>query len=366
MVKSKTVKYLGIATVNVLIFFLLVLIIEFTLFRLFLSPPNDKPHLLQAARDYYRLYDADILQYNTDCSQFDEKTAYRYRPGTHSFSNREFDTTIQVNSLGVRDDEESLIKPEIIVMGDSYSCGWGVEQEESFPQILEKKTGCKVLNLGISSYGTAREAIFLERVDLSGCKCIIVQYCNNDVIENRKFILGGAKINTMNRENYELLVAMNKHNQEPYFLGKYIRDFLPVLWGSKDKYENGLQAEAEEGYYRQARKRNKIELGYFTQCLEKGPVDLNGLPIIVFELSPHNMNDSIFIDLFNEHLSLPEDYARRTKLLFYPLDVKDQLTDEDYFVLDNHINKTGHIKTADMLYDKIMGEGFLNTEQSLL
>ena len=39
--------------------------------------------------------------------------------GNCMFINREFSNNFQINSFGVRDDEESLLHPEVVVLGDS-------------------------------------------------------------------------------------------------------------------------------------------------------------------------------------------------------------------------------------------------------
>jgi hypothetical protein len=62
-----------------------------------------------------------------------------------------------VNTIGVRDNQRSLTQPEIVVAGDSYAMGWGVQQDESFPELIERRTGRRVLNAAVSSYGTVRE-----------------------------------------------------------------------------------------------------------------------------------------------------------------------------------------------------------------
>jgi len=40
----------------------------------------------------------------------------------------EFTNEVRVNHLGVRDDEASLVAPDVIVIGDSHAMGWGVDQ----------------------------------------------------------------------------------------------------------------------------------------------------------------------------------------------------------------------------------------------
>lgn len=59
------------------------------------------------------------------------------------YTTPEFNYTADINSLGFRDRE---FKPKtdpdeirIAVLGDSFTFGWGVAEEESWPRILETK-----------------------------------------------------------------------------------------------------------------------------------------------------------------------------------------------------------------------------------
>src|SRR5436309_11914338 len=92
-----------------------------------------------------------LIQFSPDCAQYDPRLGYRLRPGRCRFANREFATTYMINSRGLRDDETSLHEPTVIVLGDSYAMGWGVEQDETYPQVIERNLGVKVLNAAISS-----------------------------------------------------------------------------------------------------------------------------------------------------------------------------------------------------------------------
>jgi len=126
---------------------------------------------------YYRRH---IIQLDERTARHDPELLYTLRPGQFIFSNVEYSTPYVVNSLGVRDDERSLAQPEIVVVGDSYAMGWGVQQSESFPEVLERRTGRRVLNAAVASYGTVREMRLLGRIDLSRTTTLIVQYCAND------------------------------------------------------------------------------------------------------------------------------------------------------------------------------------------
>lgn len=87
------------------------------------------------------------------------------------FKNREFRTTIETNSRNMRDREYPLEKvpdkKRIAVFGDSFVFGWGVENDETFSEILEdqKLKNTEVLNFGVSGYGAHQE---LERLKKEG------------------------------------------------------------------------------------------------------------------------------------------------------------------------------------------------------
>ena len=83
-----------------------------------------------------------------------------------------------MNRLGLRDDEASLRAPAVVVLGDSYAMGWGVAQDETIAEVIERETGLRALNAGIASYGTVREMRLLDRIDTSRLRYLVIQYCN--------------------------------------------------------------------------------------------------------------------------------------------------------------------------------------------
>lgn len=117
---------------------------------------------------YYQDHKKKYIQYMGDYSQYDAELFYLLKPGRFRYANFEFNVGFSVNSKGVRDDEDSLTNPEIIFAGDSITMGWGIEQDKTYPQIIEKKLKMKSLNAGISSFGTAREMALLKRFNIYG------------------------------------------------------------------------------------------------------------------------------------------------------------------------------------------------------
>jgi intein-encoded DNA endonuclease-like protein len=76
---------------------------------------------------------------------------------------------------------------------------------------------------------------------------------------------------------------------------------------------------------------------------------LEGKKIIILEINGHNKYDNLFIDKAKQELDdLPLD------LNF--IDVRQFLTDQDYYVLDNHMTAKGHRKVAEAILDMIRAQ----------
>ena len=107
-----------------------------------------------------------------------EVTGHRYlydnRLGWRNIPNWQATTyghKLTINSLGMRDREYSVVKPSdtnrILVLGSSYTWGYGVADDEVFTEVLEAKLAeigdarYEVLNTGVSGWGTDQELLFL-------------------------------------------------------------------------------------------------------------------------------------------------------------------------------------------------------------
>src|SRR3989338_1084332 len=114
--------------------------------------------------------------------------------------------------------------------------GWGVQQNEAFPQVIEEMTGTKTLNAGIASYGTVREMMMLDRIDTSGLKYLIIQYNDNDFEENKAFYEQG-QLQTSSYEAYQRICNF-QGKLSRYYPGKN----LTLIWrGLQRKISNPLR-----------------------------------------------------------------------------------------------------------------------------
>ena len=73
----------------------------------------------------------------------DGRLGFALNPGVRiRHVDRDFSVTVAVNALGMRGPERSRSKPpgtaRILLLGDSFAFGWGVEQDETFGALLER------------------------------------------------------------------------------------------------------------------------------------------------------------------------------------------------------------------------------------
>ena len=298
------------------------------------------PRKLQNSIGYlYIQGDRKIIQYQDGCGQHNPDLGYTLKPGEFVFTEIEYSNKYRINTLGVRDAEESLTDPEIVFLGDSYTLGWGVDQAETFVKQLEDRIKRKTLNTAIPSYGTVREMLMLRKVDRSQLKCLIIQYCSDDYDENRLFFVNGNRPQIMRAETFKNLSTRHS-TAKSYFPGKYI--------GLK------IKKRMDEWKLRQEKRTsdnplNDVDL--FIHVLKQNADMLANLPMIVFEMNGINQTNRFTNELKGKAANLEQPLFLRNMII---LDMSQYLEDHHFYVLDSHLTAAGHIIVADVLYKTIL------------
>lgn len=90
-----------------------------------------------------------------------------------------FDSLVHTNVLGFRATSTGGMAPKggIVAIGDSWTFGYAVDYEESFPAHLGQILGQPVVNMGVPAYGSAQVIHLLERY-LNELKPKIVVHLN--------------------------------------------------------------------------------------------------------------------------------------------------------------------------------------------
>ena len=283
-----------------------------------------------------------IMQFQEGCGCYHADLGYTLNPGKFVFTEREFSNAYFINSLGVRDTEEALTRPEIVIVGDSFALGWGVEQDETFAKLLEQQTKLKTLNTSIPSYGTVREMLILRRVDISNLKCLIIQYCGDDYDENLRFYLNGNRPQIMRAQTFQDMM-MSQSRPNKYFFGKYLQ--LKI----KKKIEESrlLSKKTVEDI-----QLNDVDL--FLHVLKQNEDILSSVPIIVFEMSGKNQTNFFTTGLKEKMINSNNQSFIKNLIV---LDMLQYLKDEHFYILDDHLNYQGHIVVADLLSNVIKKAG---------
>jgi hypothetical protein len=300
--------------------------------------------ITKISRRIYFNFDMNSIQYLPECARFDPLLGYTLKPGACLFSDYEFSTPYTINSLGVRDTEEALNSPQVVVVGDSYAMGWGAQQDETFAKIIEARTGLTVLNCSCSSYGTAREMMLLKKVNRERLKYLIIQYCNNDYEENLSFLNNGNQLTTMSREKYEELVKQNREIRQ-YYPGKYLWSVANVISSNFNYlFKIGDYQQVEEGRY----KLEKGEVEAFLDVLLNCGITFSGVQLMVFKANSFDPRDSRFVDSLKEKISTGRYPPFIRKMII--MDAGKYLNEKtDIFLLNGHYNQRGNQVIAEMI-----------------
>ncbi len=106
--------------------------------------------------------------------------------GEHNLAGS-FSSTFRTNSIGLRDreftPEDLAARHRTVVIGDSFTWGWGVNDGEIFVDGLEEQdTRAEYINLGVTAYGLEQEIEYFKRVGLDfDPHRLLVAFVQNDV-----------------------------------------------------------------------------------------------------------------------------------------------------------------------------------------
>jgi len=297
---------------------------------------------LNFLRSYYMDDDRNIIQALPQCAVYDAQLLYTLRPGGCRFSNREFATWLSVNAMGFRQTTQMDGPPRIAVLGDSHAMGWGVEDHETFASLIEQSLGEKVANLSVSSYGTARELLALSRSKLKGVRTIIIAYSYGDAKENTDYLLHGTR-----QADIDVFRFLQDQQRQPYRPIRLLESLVHRAPENMRVREEG--APGKEYLLRDLRE----EAATFIALLRRFEKELNNKTIIVLEVNGYNQNSPRFIQQVYTEFERVKKSGIDMPFSLETLDVSEILSEQSYFVLDDHINAIGHSQVARLLVETI-------------
>ena len=300
-------------------------------------PANTVSHL----RRYYLAHDRNMIQAMPECARYDAGLFYTLKPGRFRFRNREFDNEFRVNHLGLRDDEASLNAPVVVVVGDSYAMGWGIEQEETIAKTVERRMGLRSLNGGIASYGTVREIRLLDRLDTSALQYLVIQYDDDDVLENRPFTNHDNTFAVGDAGQYGRDVERAERRKRYYF-GRRTYEILKCILSPEPIHEPPPATPADQARY------------FVNAVLHAGRTDLSRVRIVVLEVSLSRRIEDAFPLALEREISSPA-YPHHIRAMSV-LDLAGRLRPEHYYELDDHLRAAGQAVVAEAVVEAIRAD----------
>ncbi|MFZ5575210.1 MAG: SGNH/GDSL hydrolase family protein [Pseudomonadota bacterium] len=254
------------------------------------------------------------------CIQPDPDLIYVPSIGTCAFDDIEFKTTLSFTAEG-RSTGPKPAGTGIAVIGDSHAMGWGVNDGETFAAQLQALSGRPVYNLGVASYGTARELIRLKKSGvLDKVDTVIVQYCNNDRSENLQF-------DTASKQAlHDKVFGPRAAPVPPNRLAQLAEGYGYALAAPFRALSESLRRKNFEPHY-----------AALMPVLDKHRDLLAGKRVIVFYANPYGQR-------YRNFPSGPD--ASMPNVEFVDLG----LTPADHRKLDNHMTPVGHRKAAERLH----------------
>jgi hypothetical protein len=129
-----------------------------------------------------------------------------------------YDVGVRINELGFRGGSakpQSAARPRILVVGDSFAFGMGVEDDQTFAHVMERELSAsgispEVLNSGVPAYAADQYLIFLRErgFDLAP-DLILLSVCSNDTEELswKSLLLGPDRLPVASRSKRHLITS---------------------------------------------------------------------------------------------------------------------------------------------------------------
>ena len=333
---------------------------------------------------------------------FDEKTLFSFYPNREGkVVSEEYSISVKTNSNGFR--QKSPPVSDIVLLGDSFSEGWGVEESEIFVNFLDKK----IINLGVHGSSPILYAIQMQvYIDRFKPKKILIQLFDNDLDDNEKLerfmifdeeqnVVGfqknlfaklfGEKIHNLIKEStlYRLSSRIGKFfkkipspilyykpGREPKIQTMTHEDSLKKQGGLKPlgdeitkKYNNqmGFYAYSDSEIWKSRLSKNKIYLNQLIAIAQKNKIELSFLYIpakeffaksgITGKVSKFNLDE---FQKANPFFLQIEEICNANKLqcILLTKEFFNENVFDLYFPYDAHLNRKGHLKLAEILNQK--------------
>lgn len=282
------------------------------------------------------VYLASWRNLETPCMRWtDEGYGYKAKPGPCVLNNFEYRTVMTFDEEGFRN-ADTKASADVVLIGDSHTQGFGVNDSETFSEVLRTRYHLRTRNLGTSSYATLRELEALKAYS-DGAKVVVLQFCNNDADENKR------AVESTRDEFLRQVHSRWQHMQARYHANKARGPGASVLDLAHAILKGDFKSRAR--FEARSLARNlPWEADNFAKIVARYRPLLEGKKVIVFESSGYGYNHPGFKSAFDAALS-----QHVPGMDVAVLDSQALLQRSDYYRIDDHLNAQGHQHLAQIL-----------------
>ncbi|MEK6826126.1 MAG: SGNH/GDSL hydrolase family protein [Nanoarchaeota archaeon] len=386
--ESKKKRFI-IGIIKILITLAVIFVVIEVFLRIFFPQPVFKHTVLEASPQIFE--ESDDLVFELE----------KGKSTRHFNTIEEFNVSININSLGFRDFEFTKEKPNnvyrILFLGDSNTFGWGVEIENVFTEVLERKLNqnlngsFEVINAGWAKGNSPDNYyVYLKNKEFElDPDLIIVEFSifndfeihgweiDNDglpirVYDNSFFIDEFGRTRAVNNITkggfkdlvYRTNVFLTFHSHFYTLFKNYLRNILNYLW------EGGAEPGLFGKNYTEELNHN---INQTTRLIlkmdELSKEDNRAFALVIIPRSVQVLEPKIK-DKYGNLLNWSRPNVELTRLReehdIKVLDLTPELriyikenTEQIYFQHDPHWNERGNEVVANMIYEWLLDEGLL-------
>lgn len=325
----------------------------------------------------------------TKCRQADDLLHHSYIPSCESRSQTfEWDVDVKLNSDGLRDFEilpKTNFDHRILILGDSFTWGYGVEMEDTFSQVLENKFKSKgirldVINAGVTSYSPMLEYLYLREKGLQYEPDIVILMFDMSDLQNdhsyqQSALFENGKLKAVNHEEkiniFRILLAKSK-------LAQTLNNLLVQVDAKYNKAPKLPKAVGDVQHDRYAITRHETtfedEKAYWSRSLKyigliKELSEKNNIKFILstypygHQIHPQEWSQgrhNFGFEIGEVYSDRPEKilriYAEENNIPFVSMfkPFRDSNIFPLFYSYDGHFNEDGHELVADNLYSYLI------------
>jgi lysophospholipase L1-like esterase len=309
----------------------------------------------------------------------DEKLGYRLAPRYEMrYETGDFMSDIRINSEGLRDREYPAGKDpsiyRIVVLGDSFTFGVGVDAEESYPKHLErllnhdhdlgegKPVKFEVVNAGVDGYGTEQEYLYLtDLLNRYKPDLVLVGLYSNDIADAMQTIPTMSARNKLKNRFHVLsylramLMVLNKRYMKSTdnitLFGIYQDPWPPQVAEAVRKTEDYLKKIRDAAKSQGA----KTAVVVIPMCFELGKTEWEDKGFGALYTDQYLSKNMVrFSDTFAE-------FGKSEHIPMLPLlrVLRQSTVRPLYFRRDSHWTRDGHRVAAEAIHAYLMKENLL-------